>query len=244
MPWTWKNVSGPGVEVQTDRTLSTIDAQDGDYYIELDSTANSSISQKVQLSQGTYLLSFWYSPRTALALTNTITYNLGRVVSGQITNGVNGARVGVWVEVKALFSIKSKGNYDLTFAAAGLSDGYGGLIDNVSETSWGPLTLSFAAGPAVGTIVVKAQVNARDGFVALSAGPLLAALDQTIVSTAMPPIPIRTDRAADLHPQWPAAEPGRRDFRSRAAIPLSRLSDRTGSVAAGGTHGPPEHRTP
>ena len=128
----WKNVSGPGVEVQTDRTLSTIDAQDGDYYIELDSTANSSISQKVQLSQGTYLLSFWYSPRTALALTNTITYNLGRVVSGQITNGVNGARVGVWVEVKALFSIKSKGNYDLTFAAAGLSDGYGGLIDNVS----------------------------------------------------------------------------------------------------------------
>lgn len=106
-------MSGPGVEVQTDRTLSTIDAQDGDYYIELDSTANSSISQKVQLSQGTYLLSFWYSPRTALALTNTITYNLGRVVSGQITNGVNGARVGVWVEVKQLFSIKSKGNYDL-----------------------------------------------------------------------------------------------------------------------------------
>ena len=128
----WKNASGPGVEVQTDRTLSTIDAQDGDYYIELDSTANSAISQKVQLSQGSYLLSFWYSPRTALALTNTITYNLGRVVSGQITNGVNGARVGVWVEVKALFSIKSKGNYDLTFAAAGLSDGYGGLIDNVS----------------------------------------------------------------------------------------------------------------
>ena len=128
----WKNASGPGVEVQTDRTLSTIDAQDGDYYIELDSTANSSISQKVQLSQGSYLLSFWYSPRTALALTNTISYNLGRVVSGQITNGVNGARVGVWVEVKALFSIKSKGNYDLTFAAAGLSDGYGGLIDNIS----------------------------------------------------------------------------------------------------------------
>ena len=43
-----------------------------------------------------------------------------------------------------------------------------------------PLTLSFAAGPAVGTIVVKAQVNARDGFVALSAGPLLAALDQFV----------------------------------------------------------------
>lgn len=128
----WKNVSGPGVEVQTNRTLSTIDAQDGNYYIELDSTANSSISQKVQLSQGTYLLSFWYSPRTALALTNSISYNLGRVVSGQVTNGVNGARVGVWVEVKALFSIKSKGNYDLTFAATGLSDGFGGFIDNIS----------------------------------------------------------------------------------------------------------------
>jgi hypothetical protein len=43
-----------------------------------------------------------------------------------------------------------------------------------------PLTLSFAAGPAVGTIVVKAQVNARDGFVTLTAGPLLAALGQFV----------------------------------------------------------------
>ena len=43
-----------------------------------------------------------------------------------------------------------------------------------------PLTIRFAAGPAVGTIAVKAQVNARDGFVTLSAGPLLGALNQFV----------------------------------------------------------------
>lgn len=128
----WKLKSGTGIEVQTDRTLPTIDAQDGDYYVELDSLSNSSMTQKVKLSKGSYILSFWYSPRTALAATNTIAYNLDKIVSGTITAGKNGARVGIWTEVRVPFAISSKGNYDLTFAAQGFSDGIGGLLDNVT----------------------------------------------------------------------------------------------------------------
>ena len=144
----WKLKSGYGIEVQTDRTSSTIDAQDGDYYVELDSLSNSSMTQKVKLSKGSYLLSFWYSPRTSNAATNTIAYNLGRVVSGQITAGQNGARVGIWTEVRVPFAITSKGNYDLVLAAQGLSDGVGGLIDNVTiETVPVPAAgLSLLAG--------------------------------------------------------------------------------------------------
>jgi hypothetical protein len=128
----WSTTSGTGVEVQTNRTLSTIDAQNGQYYVELDGTRNAAISQTVKLKQGTYVLSFWYSPRTAFAATNIIGYNLGRAVSGQITAGMNGARVGIWTEVRTRFTLASKSNLDLTFAALGFSDGTGGLIDNVA----------------------------------------------------------------------------------------------------------------
>ena len=61
----WRTVAGPGIEVQTNRTLPQIDAQDGTHYVELDSTKNSAMAQTVSLKAGSYLLSFWYSPRTA-----------------------------------------------------------------------------------------------------------------------------------------------------------------------------------
>ncbi len=128
----WKTASGLGIEVQSDRTLSNIDAQDGDHYIELDGLGNSSISQKLNLSAGSYVLSFWYSPRTTLNITNTIGYSLGSIVSGQVTHGTGGASVGVWTEVRTTFTVLSGANYDLTFAALGTSDGIGGFIDNVT----------------------------------------------------------------------------------------------------------------
>lgn len=128
----WKTTSGAGVEVQSDRNPATLDAQNGDYYISLDGQSNASIQQKVGLSKGSYILSFWYSPQTTLGPTNTIGYNLGNVVSGRVTSGTNGARVGVWTEVRNRFTVLTRGNYDLTFAALGASDGIGGFIDNVS----------------------------------------------------------------------------------------------------------------
>lgn len=43
-----------------------------------------------------------------------------------------------------------------------------------------PLTLTFAPGPAVGTFPVAVQVNARDGLVAIDAGPLLGPIGQFV----------------------------------------------------------------
>jgi hypothetical protein len=104
------------------------------------------MSQRVRLGMTTYVLSFWYSPVNLNAATNTIAYNLGNVVSGQVTVGTNGATVGVWTEIRQTLIIPKGGNYDLVFAAVGASDGVGGLIDNVSLT---PIPL-----PAAGLLLL------------------------------------------------------------------------------------------
>lgn len=131
----WKTASGSGIEVQTNATLPSIDAKQGSYYLELDGLDNSSISQKVHLGAGSYNLSFWYSPRTNNSASNTIGYSLGNIVSGQVTNSYKGAQVGFWTQIQTRVTIRSGGNYDLILAALGTSDGYGGLIDDVSLTA-------------------------------------------------------------------------------------------------------------
>lgn len=129
----WTSMSGPGIEVQSNRTLSTINAQEGTRYVELDSNGNSSMGQNVALQAGRYLLSFWYSPRTSNANTNGIEYAVGNLVSGAVTNGnPAGAVPGTWTLVSALFTVKSAGSYLLAFGASGRNDTYGGLIDNVA----------------------------------------------------------------------------------------------------------------
>lgn len=129
----WTTLSGPGIEVQSNRTLPTINAQEGTRYVELDSNKNSSMGQNIALKAGQYLLSFWYSPRTADPKTNGIEYAIGSLVSGKVTNGNPvGARPGTWTLVSVLFKVKTAGSYLLAFGAAGTSDSYGGLLDNVS----------------------------------------------------------------------------------------------------------------
>ena len=130
----WNGGTRLGIEVQSDRTQPFIDAQDGDHYIQLDTVGNSSMSQRLKLGMTKYVLSFFYSPVNLNAATNGIAYNLGRVVSGQVTVGTNGATVGVWTEIRTTFIIPRGGNYDLTFAAIGTSDSIGGLVDNVTLT--------------------------------------------------------------------------------------------------------------
>lgn len=138
----WKTASGAGIEVQTNRTLGSIDAHSGQHYIELDShprsNSNSSMEQEVSLSGGRYALSFWYSPRTGNADSNKIDYSIsGGLLSGFITgpDASLGTAVGAWTLVRALFEVQSAGDYTLTFAAAGKQDSYGGFIDTVNITA-------------------------------------------------------------------------------------------------------------
>ena len=142
----WTTQTGPGIEVQSNRTLSTIDAQEGTKYVELDSNANSSMGQNIALKAGQYLLSFWYSPRTADPKTNGIEYAVGKLVSGTATNGQPvGARPGRWTLVSTLFTVKKAGSYLLAFGASGRNDSYGGLIDNISVDP-APVPLPAAGG--------------------------------------------------------------------------------------------------
>ncbi|MEL7525062.1 MAG: hypothetical protein AAFN16_04800 [Pseudomonadota bacterium] len=138
----WKTASGAGIEVQTNRTLGSIDAHSGQHYIELDShprsNSNSSMEQGVSLGAGTYALSFWYSPRTGNADSNGIDFSISDgLLSGSVTGPGSSpsTSVGVWTLIRTLFKVESAGDYTLTFAASGNQDSYGGLIDTVNLTA-------------------------------------------------------------------------------------------------------------
>ena len=127
-------MSGAGIEIQTNPTLTTIDAQDGYAYVELDSNNNSSMKQSVYLDVGQYLLSFFYSPRNNTLGDNGIDYSIAGL-SGNVSGpsaGPPSTSVGSWTEITSLFTISTAGSYDLGFAATGTSTSLGGFIDNVS----------------------------------------------------------------------------------------------------------------
>ena len=93
--------SGAGIEIQTNRTLNTVDAHSGGHYVELDSHgtgSNSGMSQAITLNKGTYQLSFWYSPRENTAGTNTIDYSIGSL-SGSVSGPGTGTAVGSWTSI-------------------------------------------------------------------------------------------------------------------------------------------------
>jgi hypothetical protein len=136
LPGLWTTTSGPGIEIQTKNTLPTIDPHGvSDYYVELDSNSNSAMKQVVNLGVGRYLLSFFYSPRDDRVASNPIDYAVGGLFSLSVTgpSAVDPVTaVGMWTEIKKEFVVTKAGAYDLTFAAGGDSNSYGGFIDDVS----------------------------------------------------------------------------------------------------------------
>jgi hypothetical protein len=130
----WTTGSGAGIEIQSDRTLGSIDAAQGSHYVELDSTANSSMFQRVLLGVGRYELSFAYSPRTRDAASNGIDYSVDGLLTGRIDGPDGASRVGVWTTVSRGLDVRTAGSYVLSFGATGRSDSYGGLIDSVAIT--------------------------------------------------------------------------------------------------------------
>jgi len=137
----WKTTNGAGIEVQTNRTLGSIDAHSGQHYIELDShpraNSNSTMSQDVTLGVGKYELSFWYSPRNSNASSNGIEYS----VSGLLLDTITGpgasplTAVGTWTLITALFHVETAGDYTLSFEATGKQNTLGGFVDTVGLTA-------------------------------------------------------------------------------------------------------------
>lgn len=128
---------GAGIEIQTNGTLGFIDAQDGDHYVELAShglsDSNSLMSQILDFSAGSYLLSFYYSPRTNIVGENGINFGIEGVFEDTVSGPSDARRRGEWSEVTYQFTIDEDVTTGLFFSAVdGGSSTLGGLIDNVS----------------------------------------------------------------------------------------------------------------
>ena len=140
----WTTGTGPGVELHDGTTGPTIAPQDGSYYAELDSTANSSMYQMLSLTTGKYLLSFWYSPASTNMNSNGIGYWLSGITNGSVSSYTPGAAIGSWLLVELEFVVTKAVPFRLTFDAPGTSDGSGGLLDNIQIASI-PVPASGAA---------------------------------------------------------------------------------------------------
>ncbi len=127
----WTATSGSGIEVEKSGVV--VASKSGDYHVELDSHNNSSMTQSVTLGEGDYELSFWYQPRTPTVGDNTIVYSVAGLFTDSMLD-IRNSQTG-WEKVTQAFSVETAKNYDLTFAAGGLSNSLGGFIDDVSLTA-------------------------------------------------------------------------------------------------------------
>ena len=126
----WTLSFGPSIELR-DNVAGT--ASDGDQFVELDSTANSGISQTLSTTAGkTYLLSFDYSPRiNQPASTNTVEAYWDGALVASLTGPGSGSNT--W-STNTYNVVASGSSTVLEFRAAGTSDSLGGNIDSVSVT--------------------------------------------------------------------------------------------------------------
>lgn len=142
----WKTADGAGIEIQTNGTLGSVNAQSGQHYVELDShpkpSSNSTMQQSVVLAAGTYEFSFYYSPREYQSKkdtpsTNRIEYSLMSAAMADVTGAIqgpeaaSGTTVGAWTLVTEIFHLDVESELTMLFAAKGDDNTYGGLIDTV-----------------------------------------------------------------------------------------------------------------
>lgn len=165
---TLAGVSGSGIEIQTNPTLSFINAQDGGRYAELDSHrgsyTNSTIYQSLSLGAGTYELSFWYSPRENSQVTNGIDYAILDGVQSVVSGTVNGPSAdvarGAWTQFSSRFTLANATDVTLQFAAVGDADRRGGLLDNVSIAP-APVPLPAAGWMLIAGVAGMGALRAR-----------------------------------------------------------------------------------
>lgn len=134
----WELLDGPGIEIQNNTVVT---AQDGNQYVELDSNdwadSNSKMGQDLTLlSNATYLLDFWYRPRTNQLNDNEIAYGISGIDSFDWS--IDSQDTSSWKYISQEFSITTGGIYTVWFGALGdngtenSSNSLGGFIDNVS----------------------------------------------------------------------------------------------------------------
>jgi hypothetical protein len=154
----WSLSSGTGIGVETNRTRTFIDAQDGNYYVALDRIGNSTIVQNVALGVGKYTLSLWYSPSTNNAGTNGVSYGITGLGGAMATVGTGGATRGQWTQFVLDLMVTVAGNYQVYLGATGSSNSRGALVDNISLA---PVPLPAAGLALLGGLGALAGVRRR-----------------------------------------------------------------------------------
>lgn len=116
-------------------------AADGVNFVELDTTANSSISQSVKTTANqAYTLSFAFDNRAGVA---SASQGLEVLWGGAVVGSVNNSAGGNWQTVT--YTVLGNGkNETLTFRALGTSDSYGTSLDRVSLTDAVPEPETYA----------------------------------------------------------------------------------------------------
>jgi hypothetical protein len=140
----WTVSSGPSVEV---RDALVGNAEDGNNFVELDSTSNSGISQVLATVAGqTYTLSFYYSNRAqdngynnefaggvVPASTQGLTYDVGGGAVAVAALPANTTTDNQWAHYTTTFT--ASGPTTLTFDATGTSDSLGSSLDNIEVSA-------------------------------------------------------------------------------------------------------------
>jgi hypothetical protein len=143
----WSTTEGTGIEVQTSGTV--VNARSGNQYVELDSDTergggagpitNSAMTTRLNLIAGTYLVEWYYQPRTNRVGDNTISVYIAGASDGLFDDPAIGSISTVrnamtdWVKVIYEFTVSGTDNmYALTFRAEGTSNELGGFIEDVS----------------------------------------------------------------------------------------------------------------
>jgi hypothetical protein len=125
----WYTSSGAGIEVQGDNTVTK--APHGNRVVELDShgaeNTNSTMAQDVLLCKGKHILKFMYYPRTNTAGDNIIEVS----VNGEVIKSVDMVKIGKWVRIRAPFKVNEQKTYKISFAAKGMNNSLGGLVDQI-----------------------------------------------------------------------------------------------------------------
>jgi hypothetical protein len=118
-------------------------AYDGVNFVELDTYANSSMTQTLTGAAGVYQLSFWYSARPGTDATNDLSFTIDGSAPVTLLQGVsNSGNNHNWQQYTALVNFDGSG--DITFSAVGRSDALGGSLDKVSFTAAVPEPETYA----------------------------------------------------------------------------------------------------
>ncbi|CAM4180675.1 DUF642 domain-containing protein [Pseudoalteromonas maricaloris] len=120
---------GAKFEIQK-QSLGIAVPQDGNQYLELDSTANYTIYQNIPTTAGKkYKVSFYYSPRVI----NNDSTNRARAWFGDNTLVTMNATTRGWTKYE--YTVEATGSStQLRFQGLGTSDSYGALLDNIVVT--------------------------------------------------------------------------------------------------------------